>query len=427
MATHKIAIVALLGALALLMQSMLHKAWGQRPKPPEFFLSFWCGPPDDHITPQQYKRIKDAGFNCVMPPCEGRASPERNRKILNTARDAGLKAFLQDERMPLAINGVEGAREKLDSIVAEYSGHPAFAGYYLADEPSAAAFAGLAEVVAYLRAKDPQHPSYINLFPNYASAEQLGAPTYEQHVEQYIRVVKPDMVSYDHYHFMQGSDRPDFFANLDVVQRLSQRYGLPFWQIVMTLPHLDYRMPTEAEKRWTAMQTLAYGGKGLLYFTYWRPSNSPGEPTIMTHKGEPTHQYDEVKRINADVRAFGKYLVDAELLAVFHNGEMAQDGKMRQPNSPILFLDEAAVTAGYFRVAERSGGGASATHYALLANRDYRKITESRIFIASGPKTLERLDRKTLGWVNAGRERTPDGSLKLRLLAGDAELFRWRN
>ncbi len=427
MSTFKKIAICVLAAWLAANPALQNVRAQQQPGRREFFLSFWCGPPDPYITPQQYKRIKDAGFNCIMPPCEGRASVERNRKILNTARDVGLKAFVEDERMPLAITGVEGAREKLDAIVADYSRHPAFAGYYLTDEPSALAFSGLAEIVAYLRDKDPRHPSYINLFPNYASAQQLGTATYEQHVEQYIKVVQPDMVSYDHYNFVQGSDRPGFFANLDVVRRLSRQYETPFWQIVLALPHLDYRMPNEAEKRWTAMHTLAYGGTGLLYFTYWRPSDSAGEPTIMTYKGEPTRQYDEVKRINADVRAIGRYLVDADSLAVFHNGELLDEGaRPREPGIPILFPGPEDVTVGYFR-ARTQGGATGETLYALLVNRKYHATTETRVFFATGTKTLERLNRKTLGWINVGRERAPDGSLKVNLAAGDAELFRWKN
>lgn len=390
-------------------------------EPKEFPISFWCGPPDPHITVERYQQIAAAGFNYLMPPCEGQATPERNRRILDTARATGLKAFLADQRMPLSISGVPDAEQRLDAIVADYARHPAFAGYFITDEPSAAAFPGLGEVVAYLRKKDPRHPAYINLFPNYASEEQLGTPTYEQHVEEFIKTVRPFAVSYDHYHFLKGSDRPGFFANLEIVRRLSIQYGLPFWQIVLAVPHGPYRPLTEAEKRWEAMQTLAYGGKGLMYFTYWTPSPNPAEwgPAIIAHDGTATPQYEEVKRINADVHAIGKYLLGGVPVTVFQNGKTTEPVAPREPGTPVSFVGEGDVTVGLFRAD---------THlYVLIANRDYReKTTVDALFFTAG-RTPQKLDKATGRWASQKAERTPDGDLKVHveLAPGDAELYRW--
>ena len=68
-------------------------------------------------------------------------------------------------------------------------------------------------------------------------------------------------------------------------------------------------MPTEAEKRFEAMQTLAFGARGLLWFTYWMPRGVP-EPQSWKHSliladGSRDPHYDMVKRINADVKAIG--------------------------------------------------------------------------------------------------------------------------
>jgi len=389
--------------------------------PKEFPISFWCGPPEGFITVERYREVASAGFNYLMPPCEGRATPERNRKILDTARAAGLKAFLADERMPLAITGAPDARERLDAIVADYAKHPAFAGYFLTDEPSAGAFPGLGEVVAYLRQKDPKHPAYINLFPNYASEQQLGTPTYDLHVEQYIRTVRPFAVSYDHYHFLKDRDRPGFFANLDSVRRLSIEHGLPFWQIVLSVPHLAYRPLTEAEKRWEAMQTLAYGGKGLMYFTYWTPPGSPGEwgPALIARDGARTPQYEEVRRINADVRAIGRYLLNARSLSVFMNGAPAPEKRPREPGTPVFFPGGGDVTVGLFR--------ADTHFYVLFANRDYRQPTATDVLLQPGPHAPRRLNKANGRWLDVKGEKNEDGDLKIRLelSPGDAELYRW--
>src|SRR5438876_12317858 len=106
--------------------------------PKEFPISFWCGPPEGFITTERFKQIASAGFNYVMPHCEGRFTPEVNRRILDSAKAAGIKACIFDERLPLSITGMSDAKSRLDAIIKDYSQHPALAGSCLTDEPAAA-------------------------------------------------------------------------------------------------------------------------------------------------------------------------------------------------------------------------------------------------------------------------------------------------
>jgi hypothetical protein len=406
-----------------LLASLLGAGFAPRSEwvPKEFPISFWCGPPDNFITVERYKEIAAAGFNYVMPPCEGQATPERNKKILDTAKAAGLKAFVQDERMPVSMTGVPDAKEKLDAIIKDYSGQGAFAGYFITDEPGAPAFKGLGEVVAYLRSKDPKHPAYLNLFPNYANSQQLGTETYDSYVAHYIQEVQPFAVSYDHYHFFKDKDQTGYFANLDSVRTAAIKNELPFWQIVQAISFGNYRKLTEAEKRWEAMQTLAYGGKGLMYFTYWQPSDNSNDwgPSIVMKDGMLTPQYEEVKRINADVRALGKYLLDAVPSGVFQNGNIPADGKAREQGTPVVFPAGGDITVGLFR---------RDTHlYVLFANRDYKNNTKTDVFLSSGTNPVERLDKEKGRWVGIKAEKNLDGDVKvgLDLAPGDGELYRW--
>lgn len=410
------AVVALLAALS---------TGGFTPRsewaPKTYPISFWCGPPDPFITPERYRQVADAGFTFLMPPCEGASKPERNHRILDTAKAVGLKAFLQDDRMPMAITGVPDAKARLDAIVADYAKHPAFAGYFLTDEPSASAFPGLAEVVAYLRQKDPRHPVYVNLFPNYADAGQLGTLSYAEYVERFLQTVQPFALSYDHYHFLKTGDRPGFFDNLLVARQLAAKYDVPFWQIVLAIPHGGYRPLTEAEKRWEAMQTLAYGGKGLLYFTYWTPGDSSFNwgDAIIRHDGTPTRQFDEVKRINADVKSLGKYLLNAVPTAVFQTGTLSPGGTARQPGTPVNVTGPGDLTVGLFRAD---------THlYALFTNRDYRAPIATDAALSAKGKQPQRLNKATGKWLDVKAAPTPEGDLKVHveIAAGDGELYRW--
>jgi len=72
----------------------------------------------------------------------------------------------------------------------------------------------------------------VDLFPNYAGPDQLGTVDYERRIQTFLEAVRPPILSYDHDTLMEWGDRPEYFANLEVVRRQSgkisgQRTGGP--------------------------------------------------------------------------------------------------------------------------------------------------------------------------------------------------------
>jgi len=421
--------VVLLAALAgMRANAAPEAAW----PPKSFPIGFWCGPPEPYITVEQYKRIAQAGFTMVLPPCEGAMTVALNRKILDTARAAGLKAVIADSRMPLAITGNAGAEEAIKAIVADYRKHPALLGYFITDEPGANSFAGLAEVVAALRKYDPDHLAYINLFPNYASTDRVAQPsqlntlTYDEYLDKYLQIVKPAVLSWDHYHFLKDGDRPGFFGNLGSAQRAvgAQNPPLPFWQIVLSVQHGGYRALNENELRFEAMQTLAYGGQGLLYFTYWLP---PSDATftwshaIMNRDGTPGPLYEAVSQVNREVKELGKWLYGARVLQTFQTGDVPADGRAQTNDVPITVNGPGNLTVGAFR-------GRDAYFYALVTNRDYKQAVKTTVQAHAGERAMiEILDLKTNRWRPATGEKNEGvTTLTLELGPAGAALVRWQ-
>ena len=156
-------------------------------------VTYWAGPP---LTDAVARQMAEAGFNLVW--C--------NEQELDVAHRHGLRAQLRDSLLSPATLEVPARREKLDALLARVGNHPALYSYFITDEPSASEFPGLGKLVAYLRERDPAHLAYINLFPTYANNQQLGTTgdivtAYREHLGQYVAIVKPSLLSYDHYQF----------------------------------------------------------------------------------------------------------------------------------------------------------------------------------------------------------------------------------
>ncbi len=225
-------------------------------------------------------QMAEGGFNVVW--C--------TEKELDVAHRHGLRAQLQDGLLAPATLDSPALRNKLDALINRVRRHPALYSYFITDEPSAPAFAGLGKLVAYLRQRDPDHLAYINLFPTYASNEQLGTKgdvvtAYREHLRQYLETVKPALVSYDHYQFAKDGDTAQYFLNLAMIRRAAQDSGVPFLNIVQACTWTpSMRVPGANEMRYLVYTTLAYGRRASPITFIVRKAIPGGSPDRMARR-----------------------------------------------------------------------------------------------------------------------------------------------
>ncbi len=309
---------------------------------PPFIISAWCGPEGNL---ERYKEYADCGFNVVL------GAPKEQ---LGFAKAVGIKA--------IASGG--------PADVPGYSNDPTVVGVFLADEPNASQFAELGKLSEAVRKANPRYIPYINLLPTYATPDMLGTPTYEEHVRRYIDAVKPPFVSWDHYALYGSGERPDYFENLEIVSRLCREAGIPFVQIILSMPHFAYRDPNEADLRWQVYTTLAYGAKGIIYFTYVTPAEEGGWcwNAIIDAKGRRTAKYEYVRRLNRKLNVLAPLLVKLEGVRVAHTDPVPVGAFRLDDKFPVASADGMPMTVGWLRDADKRD-------YLFVVNRsfDYHK------------------------------------------------------
>lgn len=286
----------LLLVLSISVQAQFHQD--------RFAIGFWVGPQTTENLRDRYREIADANFNLVIGSYGNTVGEQ-----LALCSEFNLRAIIQPS-----------------GAVESWPKHESCWGYMLQDEPGAADFPRLAKSAAEIRDKQPGRFGYINLFPNYASAQQLGAATYEEHVARFMREVKPDVLSMDHYPLMRpnADGRAAYLSNLDAMRRHSLEAKIPFWNFFYSMPFNDRLDPTEAQIRWQIFASIAYGAKGILYFCYWTPGKGaagagefPKGGAILTAEGLKTRHYDEARRINAELKNYGPTLMQLTSLAAW--------------------------------------------------------------------------------------------------------------
>ncbi|MHB8863065.1 MAG: hypothetical protein ACYC6N_11715 [Pirellulaceae bacterium] len=333
-----------------------------RVAPEDFAILAWSWVSDDADTLRQ---IHECGFNLA-----GFVAP----KSLDAVAAAGLKAIVSEGATHVgddkADRTAQQVLEEIRPLVEQTVAHPATFGYYLRDEPNARMFPALARYAAAYRQTAPQTRPYINLFPNYASAQQLGTETYQEHLEQYITTVQPPFVSYDHYALMEdGSLRGGYFTNLEAVRSAALAHNLPFWNIVLSNAHFTYAEPSPAGLRFQAYTTLAYGGRGISYFTYVSPNSGNYRLAPIDQFGNKTPTWEMLRNVNLQIHALAPTMITLKSVGVFHHPDVPE-GCRALADSPYV----AEITgSGRFVVGEFTGP--DETPFVMVVNKDLHEST----------------------------------------------------
>ena len=380
------------------------------PTPPTWkvgtpIATYWAGPPMTEATARQ---MAEGGWNLVW--CQANE--------LDTAHQLGLRAMLHDGLIAPESLDDPVKRQQLDELVAQAKTHPALYAYYVVDEPNASRFPALGKLAAYLREQDPAHLAYINLFPTYASNEQLGtqgdtATAYAEHLKQYVEVVKPALISYDHYHFAANGDGSQYFLNLGMIRDKALEAGVPFLNIVQACTWTpSMRVPTPDELAWLVYTSLAYGAQGISYYVYSHPGH---EGAMALADGTPTPLYHAASKLNREFVAIAGQLQPLRSLGAYHVGETPLGAEALPSDAPVA-VETPVPTAGL--VVGLFGRGDRATH-AVVVNLSYR---ESASVTLTARARMGAFDCTTGRWqpLRTGKRAA------LELGPGRGVLLRWR-
>jgi hypothetical protein len=368
-------------------------------------VTYYAGPPMSDAVATQ---MAEGGFNVVW--C--------GEQDLDLVHRHGLRGMLHDGLLAPSTLDSASSCAQLDALVDRVRAHPALYSYYITDEPGAAAFAGLGRLVAHLRARDPGRMAYINLFPTYASNQQLGTvgdtvTAYREHLRQYMEIVKPQLVSYDHYQFMVEGDGKQYFLNLQMIREAAQGAGVPFLNIVQACSWAPaVRVPVANEMRYLVYTTLGYGAEGISYYVYSATGHRGG---MRNEDGTPTPIFEAVMPLNRQFVAIATELQGLRSRSIHHTA-MTEPGCQPLPaDAPFRPQDSDPTGKGRGLMLGCFGKGDAATH-VLVVNLDYRAEATTAI---DGPGNLERFEVAGRRWVAEGGPQAA-----LRLPPGGGQLLR---
>ena len=290
----------------------------------------------------------------------------------------------------------EALTMRIEDLLEAFSTKDALAGFNLYDEPHKKLFERLKFARAEIQRLAPELLPYVNAWPSYASTTALGTKTYPEYLRALRASVESPVLSFDHYPLLAKGITPDYFYNWAVIRQYARRDPtVPSWGFIQSVGFngsavglAKRRRPEEAEILWQVNVALAYGAKGLQYFTYWTPDdpNIAFGEALIDRKGDQTELYGYAQNVNGYLKKVGKVLLPLTSESVVHAKEKrlprgAQAFKADKDNY-VKSVGGNPVILSRFRESPELIS-AETDRYLIVANRSFANTATTRLSFSS--------------------------------------------
>jgi hypothetical protein len=288
---------------------------------------------------KDYKIMQDAGFNMLHNVNWYNDDIEQSMVWLN---ELGMKGYIQLQGQKY--KDWKGEHNKLNS----------FDGYNFFDEPSITQMDALTKQAQDFKKEFPGRRFFVNLFPNYATSQQLGVGSFGQYVDAYIQKVDSDVISYDFYPLLgnnlTSSVHAQYLQGLEIMGNAAKNSGRDFWCFIQSMSYgSNRRRPRSvADIRFQTYVNFAYGATGIQYFCYATPPIGPefsaADYALINRNNEKTEIYDFAKEVNEEVLSFDNVLMQFDWI----NTMPIIGNETASKNSAYNLLINPLLTTGLF-------------------------------------------------------------------------------
>lgn len=341
----------------------------------EILIMPYCAPQPEYtykgeyfpsrITEEQFRLLKNCGINMVMGHEDMMNSPTEAEafKAMDICHKLGMKYLVKDYLFYEYYGTRDGhthfnylteeEREDLDrrmeASLRRYKDHPAFAGVLFIDEVGLEGMDGVARGQAVFNRVCPGKIFLATMFPMYSSPKcyqhgwadldvpfnekilpykQENLDRFKYYMEQWLDKVSPEILNYDLYPYAKVEEAPNAVHQgmWDMTQYVTgeaRKLDKEYWHTLQCggrwCDDMRIRITNMGEVNLGISVALGYGAQALILYTGCFPNCCYGgieHSGIIDIHGNITEQYPLYQYAFMQVKAIGKYLLNAKLKAM---------------------------------------------------------------------------------------------------------------
>ena len=288
------------------------------------------------ISEKYFDLFKACGINMFNSSLDAAAAGGNVVKMLELCERYGMGMFVKDSVRFSDATATTATADEIFAFMQNYMQYESFCGLTARDEPSMTEIDAWAKFVESFKQTPvaQYYDLYFNALPQYAGASMMGAESFEEYAKYYIEKLQLDYFSYDYYPFGAGGYvKPEYFESLSEVKAVTDEAQVPWWTFIQAGCSFESKVsenwPDEGRFHWNVNTSLAYGAKGVQYFTLSQPSFFLDweDPEGATREGlfgyfnNINEWYYYAQKANKQILAIDHILMNANNVGVIFHGE----------------------------------------------------------------------------------------------------------
>lgn len=301
----------------------------------------------DNLSDEWYQAVADCGINVLSAPRMDYASaPDAVMKSLDLAAKYGIAQTVWNSNIT---DNFDITVEQAVKYRKEYANHPGFAGHYVYDEPGNSGYfsylTNMSQLVNITEVLSTElgEWNYLNLL----GASVKDAADYSEYMKEFCETMNNPVLLFDNYEQFNPTDEKkddhsNLFWNMAIAWKYAKEYKKAFWGYVTAggqyndaqaqLESIEYH-PNEAQFDWAVNMLLAFGAKGINYFTISQPFYYSYGPSVDEYDfqrngiigadGSRTQWWYYAKNINTHIAAIDEVLMNSVSKGIVVTGEKA--------------------------------------------------------------------------------------------------------
>ncbi len=330
-------------------------------------VAWWLTPSKNYPRSTKIKDIKDCGFNTILYYDEGKPNADSICKI---AAESDLDVILGSYKLK---------SDKAQSYINNLSANKNIIGWYLKDEPLFKDLPALKITYDNLSKYTQDKPIYINLIGCRSDKYTGPCETIGEYLDTIDTLFHPCVWSFDYYPISIDNGKikvqyNQFFKSLNAFHEKLDQTGRPFWSFCETVeykrPEIERPAATIPFLRFEAFSALAFGAKGIVYWSYELTKSKKGQfiSALIDSTGMKTPAWYNAQQVNSEISAFSDIFSHAKINRIY----MPNKGLLsKQLNAsfekPINTLLNIETDGKGLLISDFTSNG---TNYILILNLD---------------------------------------------------------
>lgn len=239
---------------------------------------------------------------------------------------------------------------------------------------------------------------YINFLPKHAIEDYRDTP-YEDYCNKFLNECEMSYLSYDSYCFYanRGFYEDDFYADMESIRKMAEERNMNFVNIILSVAHFNYAEPDDYSINLQGWSTLAYGGRGLSYFTFTHSDYGNYRTQAYYKDDTRTPLWYTIRDMNMTVHTLMPYYRNMKPVNQFHIGNIPKNARGIETakvvkNIKAVYENDPKKTAKYNPPAQANILVGEFTdndgnEYAIVVNKDQNwSVYLSEIEFKNGKK-----------------------------------------